>query len=73
LAPDRGIGSPGDIAWVISTSRNSLIVLDALKVARERGLSPNGLTGRDGGRMTERGDIIMVVLLVDTLAFKRST
>jgi len=43
-----GLGKPGDIAFGISTSGNSPNVLEAIKVAREHGLTTIGLTGRGG-------------------------
>jgi D-sedoheptulose 7-phosphate isomerase len=49
----RALGRQGDILLAISTSGNSGNVLEAIKVAQQRGLKVVGLTGRDGGRMRE--------------------
>jgi D-sedoheptulose 7-phosphate isomerase len=47
----QGIGSPGDVAFAITTSGNSPNVLRALSVAREQKLITVGLTGKSGGKM----------------------
>lgn len=47
----QALGNPGDILVGISTSGNSQSVLEALMVARERGIITVGLTGRKGGKM----------------------
>jgi len=47
----EGIGSPGDIAFAISTSGNSLNVLKAVGVAREKKLISIGLAGKSGGKL----------------------
>jgi D-sedoheptulose 7-phosphate isomerase len=40
--------------------------MQALKVARERGLATVGLTGRGGGRMSQWCDVLMAVPLLET-------
>lgn len=57
----RALGRPGDVAFAISTSGNSLNVLRALDVARERKMHTIGLTGRTGGKMRERVDLCLCV------------
>lgn len=47
----RALGRQGDVLLAISTSGNSGNVLEAIKVAQQRGLKVVALTGRDGGRM----------------------
>jgi len=54
-------GQEGDVLLAISTSGNSPNVLEAIAVARERGLHTIGLTGRDGGKMLGSVDIPLVV------------
>jgi len=44
-------GRPGDVALGISTSGRSPNVIEALRVARERGLLTVGLTGSGGGEL----------------------
>lgn len=58
----RALGREGDILLAISTSGNSGNVLEAIKVAHQRGIRVVALTGRDGGKMAEllRGDDIEI-------------
>jgi D-sedoheptulose 7-phosphate isomerase len=44
-------GRPGDVAIGISTSGRSTNVVEALRLARDRGLLTVGLTGGGGGRL----------------------
>jgi len=44
-------GRPGDVALGISTSGRSPNVIEALRVARQRGLLTVGLTGNGGGEL----------------------
>ncbi len=53
----EAIGQPGDIAFGISTSGESLNVEFGLQVAKARGLKTIALTGRDGGRVGRAADI----------------
>ncbi len=52
----QGIGTPGDLAFGLSTSGNSPNVLRALDVAREKKLVTVGLTGRLGGKLPSAVD-----------------
>ena len=47
----QGIGSPGDVAFALTTSGNSANVLRAVATARERKLVTVGLTGKTGGKL----------------------
>lgn len=47
----RALGRQGDVLLAISTSGNSRNVLEAIKVAHQRGLKVVALTGREGGEM----------------------
>ncbi|MDR0779070.1 MAG: phosphoheptose isomerase [Pseudomonadales bacterium] len=49
----RALGRPGDVLLAISTSGNSANVIDAIKVAQQRGLVVVALTGKNGGAMRE--------------------
>lgn len=51
------VGQKGDILLAISTSGNSKNVLNAIHVAKEKGISIVGLTGKDGGVMAQLCDI----------------
>jgi D-sedoheptulose 7-phosphate isomerase len=48
-------GRPGDVLLALSTSGNSLSVLEALAEARRRGLRTIALVGYDGGRVATEG------------------
>jgi D-sedoheptulose 7-phosphate isomerase len=52
----QGMGSPGDIAFAISTSGNSPNVLKAVGVARDKKLISIGLTGKSGGKLRGLAD-----------------
>jgi D-sedoheptulose 7-phosphate isomerase len=54
-------GRPGDVAVAISTSGNSPNVLEAVEVARERGLVTIGLIGKGGGKLAARVDVPIIV------------
>ena len=57
----EALGRKGDVAIGISTSGNSANVLKALQTAKALGLVTAGLSGRDGGKMTESCDILLTV------------
>lgn len=57
----RNFAQPGDIAFAISCSGNSINVLRALEAGREAGAITIGLTGFDGGKLKEACDICIVV------------
>lgn len=61
-----GYGSRGDILLGISTSGNSVNVINALMVAKAIGMDTIALTGRDGGKMAEIADVSIVVPQVKT-------
>jgi D-sedoheptulose 7-phosphate isomerase len=54
-------GRAGDVAVAISTSGNSPNVLEAVAVAKDRGLATIGLSGRGGGKLAARVDVPIVV------------
>ncbi|MFN5442961.1 MAG: D-sedoheptulose 7-phosphate isomerase [Crocinitomicaceae bacterium] len=53
----EAFGDAGDVLLAISTSGNSLNVLNAIDVARSKGVKVIGLTGKDGGKMKELCDV----------------
>lgn len=53
----EAIGKKGDTLLAISTSGNSKNILEACKIAREKGMKIIGLTGKDGGKLAEICDI----------------
>ena len=59
--PLKGIGNKGDVLVGISTSGNSENILDAYKVAQEKGISTVAFTGNSGGEMIKVADITLNV------------
>src|SRR5438034_1333443 len=57
----EAVGSAGDVFFGISTSGRSPNVLNALDVARAKGLVTVGMTGHAGGTMAERCDHLLRV------------
>lgn len=57
----EALGRPGDVAVGISTSGRSANVTQGLQAAREGGLVPVALTGRDGGELVGLADPILIV------------
>lgn len=53
----EAVGREGDVLLGISTSGNSKNVLNAMDVARKKGIKVIGLTGKDGGKMAELCDV----------------
>lgn len=53
----EALGRPGDVAVGITTSGQSANVIEALRVAKARGLSTIALTGRDGGEAGRLADV----------------
>jgi len=56
----RALANPGDVVVGISGSGNSPNVLEAVKAAREMGLTTIGLTGIGGGKLKEMVDVAMI-------------
>ena len=59
-------GSPGDALWAISTSGNSINVVNACKIARAIGVKTIGMTGENGGKLLEICDVTIRVPACDT-------
>jgi len=57
----RVLARPGDMALAVSTSGKSPNLVQALEVARERGLLTIAFTGKDGGRLPELAEYCFVV------------
>ena len=53
----EAIGQEGDTLLAISTSGNSKNIIEACRVAREKGMKIIGLTGKTGGKLAEICDI----------------
>lgn len=61
-----GICEKGDVLVAYSTSGNSTNIIEALEVARDKGVHAVGFTGSIGGKMTECCDILVKVPSTDT-------
>lgn len=53
----EALGQEGDVLLAISTSGNSKNVLNAIEVAKQKGMKVVGLTGKDGGKMASLCDV----------------
>jgi phosphoheptose isomerase len=65
----RALAQPGDLLLAISTSGNSINILNTIKAAHDRGINVIALSGQDGGKMAEllkQGDIEIRVPSMDT-------
>ena len=68
----RGVGQKGDVLFAISTSGNSVNILNAIEVAKEKGMIVVGMTGEKGGKMREVCDILLNVPSNDTPRIQES-
>ncbi|WP_345979968.1 D-sedoheptulose 7-phosphate isomerase [Sulfurimonas sp. HSL3-2] len=68
----EGMGQEGDIFIGISTSGNSVNIINAFESAKEKGIMTVALTGRDGGKMAQMADIAIVVPSNDTPRIQES-
>ncbi|MDD2790498.1 MAG: D-sedoheptulose 7-phosphate isomerase [Sulfurimonas sp.] len=57
----EGMGQKGDIFIGISTSGNSVNIINAFESAKAKGIMTVALVGRDGGKMGEIADIAIIV------------
>ena len=57
----EGMGQEGDIFIGISTSGNSVNIINAFESAKKKGITTVALVGRDGGKMTEMADYSLIV------------
>lgn len=68
----EGIGHQGDVLVGLSTSGNSKNILEALAVARRKGLVTIGFTGETGGKMKDQCDLLLNVPSADTPRIQES-
>lgn len=61
-----GYGIPGDVLMAISTSGNSQNVLDALIIAKAKGLKTIGMTGKNNEKMKNFCDVLINVQETNT-------
>jgi D-sedoheptulose 7-phosphate isomerase len=57
----EGLGRKGDLLVGLSTSGNSKNVIEAIRVARAKGIATVGLLGRDGGAMKDLVDLAIII------------
>ena len=57
----EGIGNNGDVLLAISTSGNSMNIINAVKAAKEKKMKTIVLTGKDGGHLVNIADMISIV------------
>lgn len=68
----QALGSKGDVLVSLSTSGQSKNIVEAMKVARERGMINIALTGEGGGTMAGLSDILIDVPSKDTPRIQES-
>ena len=68
----EGIGQPGDILIGLSTSGNSVNIIEALRKAKRKGMVTIGFTGDSGGNMKEDCDFLLNVPSNDTPRIQES-
>lgn len=57
----KALGKPGDVLFLISTSGNSLNLVEAAKEAKNNGIITIALLGKNGGKLKEISDISIVI------------
>ncbi|TEW56028.1 D-sedoheptulose 7-phosphate isomerase [Psychromonas sp. RZ22] len=53
----EGVGRRSDVLFCLSTSGNSANILNAITVAKSKGIKVIALTGKDGGKMAGLADV----------------
>ena len=59
--PIQALAAPNDVFLAISTSGNSLNILEAIRAAKQAGVFVIGLSGKTGGKMREMVDLCICV------------
>jgi len=57
----EGMGQAGDLFIGISTSGNSVNIINAFKSAKDKNITTVALVGKDGGDMAKLADIVLLV------------
>jgi D-sedoheptulose 7-phosphate isomerase len=68
----KGLGVKGDVLIGLSTSGNSKNIIEAFKVAAEKGMITIGFTGETGGKMKDMSDYLFNVPSTDTPRIQES-
>ena len=68
----EGIGLPGDVLIGLSTSGNSINIIEAFKKAKRKGMVTIAMTGESGGNMKAETDLLINVPSSDTPRIQES-
>ncbi len=68
----KGLGVKGDVLIGLSTSGNSKNIIEAFKMASEKGMITIGFTGETGGKMKDMSDYLFNVPSKDTPRIQES-
>lgn len=68
----KGIGNTGDVLVGLSTSGNSINIIKAFEMAREKGMYTIGFTGSTGGKMKALSHYLLNVPSTDTPRIQES-
>lgn len=68
----KGCGRKGDIIIGISTSGDSKNIINAFKVAKNKGITTIGMTGKSGGGMLKYSNFILNIPSIDTPRIQES-
>jgi len=68
----KGLGHKGDVLIGLSTSGNSKNIIEAFKVAKEKGMITIAFTGETGGQMKDMSDYLFNVSSKDTPRIQES-
>jgi D-sedoheptulose 7-phosphate isomerase len=68
----KGLGHKGDVLIGLSTSGNSKNIIEAFKVAKEKGMITIAFTGETGGQMKDMSDYLFNVPSKDTPRIQES-
>ncbi|MDQ3015145.1 MAG: D-sedoheptulose 7-phosphate isomerase [Bacteroidota bacterium] len=68
----EGIGQPGDVLIGLSTSGNSVNIIEAFKKAKRKGMVTVAFTGETGGNMKGESDFLLNMPSIDTPRIQES-
>jgi D-sedoheptulose 7-phosphate isomerase len=68
----QGIANPGDFLVGLSTSGNSINIVKAFEVARDKNITTVGFTGKDGGKLKDLSDYLINIPSGDTPRIQES-
>jgi len=68
----KGMGRKGDVLVSLSTSGNSVNIINGMKAARDLGMINIAFTGQTGGQMKEFADLLINVPSTDTPRIQES-